>query len=414
MGDQPPVPPYAAPPAASPYAAPPATPPYPATPYPGTPLIGHDRPEQVGPWGGPLSPVVLLDRAAITSTSRLSVLFRVILAIPHFVVFVVLGIAQAFVVFVAWFAALFTGEVPEGMYRFIAWVHGYGARVNGYLFLLTDKWPTIDAEKHYPIATRFPGPTRLNRAAVFFRYFISIPALLLAAIITYGLEVLSFPIWLIVLIRGRVPESIFDSLARVLRYQVRTQAYYAMLTSAYPSGLYGVDPPVAELPPPADYTLEPIRYAKGTRNLITTYIVLGPMVFIGAIVAAATLGSSEINANNKMIDAANSMERVIGTSPNCPSGPTQLQCAQNYGLENTQAVHDFITTFDGLKFPSKYSSEVATVKTDAQTLLTINQQLGAATSLQQYEQVAQSAGPANSALVNAINALHLELRDDID
>jgi hypothetical protein len=45
--------------------------------------------------------------------------------------------------------------------------------------------------------------------------------------------------WLIVLIRGQMPDAIHQALAAVLRYQVRTLGFALMLTSAYPGGLFG-------------------------------------------------------------------------------------------------------------------------------------------------------------------------------
>jgi Domain of unknown function (DUF4389) len=52
--------------------------------------------------------------------SRLTVFFRLLLAVPHLVWFELWGIVACLVVLVAWFAALFTGRVPDGLHAFIA------------------------------------------------------------------------------------------------------------------------------------------------------------------------------------------------------------------------------------------------------------------------------------------------------
>ena len=64
------------------------------------------------------------------------------LAIPHFIVLFALSIAAFFVVIVAWFAILFTGRYPRGMFDFVVGVGRWWLRVNAYAFLLlTDRYP---------------------------------------------------------------------------------------------------------------------------------------------------------------------------------------------------------------------------------------------------------------------------------
>jgi hypothetical protein len=63
------------------------------------------------------------------------------LAIPY-IVLAFLGIAAIVVVIVAWFAILFTGRYPRGMFDFVQGVIRWGARVTGYAFVLvTDRYP---------------------------------------------------------------------------------------------------------------------------------------------------------------------------------------------------------------------------------------------------------------------------------
>jgi Domain of unknown function (DUF4389) len=64
------------------------------------------------------------------------------LAIPHYVVLFFLAIGAFFVVIVAWFAILFTGRYPRGLFDYVVGVSRWGLRVNAYAFLLvTDKYP---------------------------------------------------------------------------------------------------------------------------------------------------------------------------------------------------------------------------------------------------------------------------------
>jgi hypothetical protein len=64
------------------------------------------------------------------------------LAIPHFIVLFFLDIAAVVVVVIAWFAILFTGRYPEGMFDFVVGVMRWSLRVTAYAFLLvTDRYP---------------------------------------------------------------------------------------------------------------------------------------------------------------------------------------------------------------------------------------------------------------------------------
>jgi hypothetical protein len=73
--------------------------------------------------------------------NRLTVAFRLILAIPHLVVFALLTIANVVVLILAFFAVLFTGRWPAGMRDFTVGVMRWFLRLEAYLFLLTDEYP---------------------------------------------------------------------------------------------------------------------------------------------------------------------------------------------------------------------------------------------------------------------------------
>ena len=69
-------------------------------------------------------------------------LVKWLLAIPHYIVLFFLDIAAVVVVIVAWFAILFTGRYPSGMFRFVEGVIRWHNRVLAYMLLLvTDQYP---------------------------------------------------------------------------------------------------------------------------------------------------------------------------------------------------------------------------------------------------------------------------------
>jgi len=67
---------------------------------------------------------------------------KVLLAIPHFLVLIALSMAAFFAVVIAWFAILFTGRYPAGLFDFVVGVGRWWLRVQAYATLLvTDRYP---------------------------------------------------------------------------------------------------------------------------------------------------------------------------------------------------------------------------------------------------------------------------------
>jgi Domain of unknown function (DUF4389) len=69
-------------------------------------------------------------------------LVKWLLAIPHYIVLFFLTIAAIVAVIIAWFAILFTGRYPRGLFGFVEGVFRWWNRVVGYAFaLVTDRYP---------------------------------------------------------------------------------------------------------------------------------------------------------------------------------------------------------------------------------------------------------------------------------
>jgi hypothetical protein len=69
-------------------------------------------------------------------------LVKWIMAIPHYIVLYFLYIAVCVITIIAWFAILFTGRYPRGMFNFVVDVYRWSLRVAAYAFILTiDKYP---------------------------------------------------------------------------------------------------------------------------------------------------------------------------------------------------------------------------------------------------------------------------------
>ena len=140
------------------------------SPYPTYP--GAEPEYQDGP------PPVLVAVADPAPQGRLTVLVRLILLVPHFIVLYMLMLAGSVVLFLGWWGALFSGRLPLWAGTFLAGILRWSARVMAYELLLTDAYPpfSFDDDPAYPVRLALPEPQRLNRAAVFFRFILGFPA----------------------------------------------------------------------------------------------------------------------------------------------------------------------------------------------------------------------------------------------
>ena len=169
--------------------------------------------------------------------SRLTVFFRLLLVIPHLLWLMIWGIAIFFVAIVGWFAALFTGRLPEGMHRFQAKYQVYTTRVYAYLNLLANPYPPFHGgSAAYPVDLQVPmEPQRQSRWKILFRIILGIPALILAWVFSQVLQILAFLGWFVCIVMGRMPKGMRDLGVYCLRYQEQTNCYMLLVTEKYPS-----------------------------------------------------------------------------------------------------------------------------------------------------------------------------------
>jgi hypothetical protein len=85
-------------------------------------------------------------------------LVKWLLAIPHYIVLFFLTLAAILVVIVAWFAILFTGRYPRGIFEFVEGVIRWHNRVAGYAFILvTDRYPPFSLSQREGAAPPAPA-----------------------------------------------------------------------------------------------------------------------------------------------------------------------------------------------------------------------------------------------------------------
>jgi hypothetical protein len=186
--------------------------------------------------------------------SRLTVFFRLPLAVPHIVWLLLWGIVTFVAVILNWFVALFRGTPASRLHAFVSRYVRYQLHVYAFLFLVANPFPGFDgAPGRYPIDLVVPEPARQSRRKTGFRIVLAIPALIVGTALGYGLAVAAILTWFVALFRGAAPWGLRNYSAYSLRYQAQTNSYLALLTDAYPhaSPLEGEAQPEQLEPDPA-------------------------------------------------------------------------------------------------------------------------------------------------------------------
>jgi hypothetical protein len=168
--------------------------------------------------------------------TRLTVFFRLLLAIPQLIWLYFFGIVAGLALVIAWFAALFTGRVPDGLHDFLARYQRLTTHVAAYTFLIADPWPPFGGSPGtYPVDLRVDAAAPQSRLTVFFRGLLAIPALLLAYVFRLVNSLIAFLGWFYCLIFGRMHEGMRDLSAWMLQFEMQTYGYLFLLTGRYPS-----------------------------------------------------------------------------------------------------------------------------------------------------------------------------------
>jgi len=375
---------------------------------------------------------------------RVTVLFRFLLVIPHYIVLYLLGIAVAVVVVIGWFAALFTGRLPAGLAGFLVGWLRWWTRVIAYVALLTDQYPpfTLDDEDYPVRVSAAPGP--LNRLAVLFRLILAIPASILVGVLWLGVPLIGLVIWLIVLVTGSMPVQAYEAVAAVIRYSARFYGYFYLMSGTYPGGLFGdqADPdaaagvpaagvPAAAVPAPVPPGTEPVPpgtepgqpagpdgagltagspadpaawrlvLSSGARTLVGVFIGVGAVLLVGYTILIVTTTSQAVSNQNRVnaidtISAAHTRldGELSGLSQQitaCKSQPAVLSCVTKVDRKAAQDFGAFAATVRSTPVPASASAAAADLTVVSEQIQSAFQRLGTATSAAQYQKINSSS-----------------------
>jgi len=179
--------------------------------------------------------------------SRLTVFFRLLLALPHLIWVALWAILAILAAIAQWFVTLFRGRPAGALHRFLTRFLRYRLHVYAFLMLVANPFPGFTgAAGTYPLDLEVAGPERQNRWKTGFRIVLAIPAILVNAALGGALFAAAILTWFYALVRGAAPWGLRNLSAYTLRYDAQTQAYLLLLlTDAYPhaSPLEGEDTP---------------------------------------------------------------------------------------------------------------------------------------------------------------------------
>jgi len=179
-------------------------------------------------------------------------LVKWLLVIPHIIILCFLGIAFAFLTIIAFFAILFAGRYPQGMFNFNVGVMRWAWRVSFYAYgaLGTDNYPPFSLKSaEYPADLQIAYPEKLKNGMVLVKWFLAIPHYaILAALIGWGynysaqteypfgglLWVLVAIVAVVLLFTGKYHKDIFKLIMGIQRWWYRVIAYVGLMTDEYP------------------------------------------------------------------------------------------------------------------------------------------------------------------------------------
>jgi Domain of unknown function (DUF4389) len=186
------------------------------------------------PSTGPLHPVGLAVSDDLRR-SRLTVFFRLLLALPHFFWLILWGVVAFLVGIAGWIAALVIGRLPRPFHRFLSAYLRYTTHVGAFVLLTANPFPGFTGTPgRYPVDPELPEPESQNRLVTLFRLFLAIPAFAVSSSLYTLAAVAAFFGWFVSLALGRMPRSFREAQAYALRYGAQTNAYSWLLTSRYP------------------------------------------------------------------------------------------------------------------------------------------------------------------------------------
>jgi hypothetical protein len=202
-------------------------------------------------------PVTVNVEPSLTSRNRLTVAFRLILAIPHLVlvggVGVAVGVARqgdrtttagseggllgavaGLLAIVSWFTIVFTGTHINGIRQWTAFYLRWRVGALAYLMLLEDGYPPF-GDGPYPASIEIVDPVGpRDRLTVGLRLLLAMPHFVVLLFVLLAWEFTTIAAWFVILVTGTYPPRLYEFGVGALRWKLRVESYLLLLVDDYP------------------------------------------------------------------------------------------------------------------------------------------------------------------------------------
>ena len=206
-------------------------------------------------------PVTYFVTPQMEGRNRLTCAFRIILAIPHLIIvggpggidfglpagiiggsgrFVgaigngVLGALAVVMAIVSWFAIVFTGSQPRGLWDLTNYYLRWRSKAVAYVALLRDEYPPF-GDGEYPVDFGVGEfPEMRNRWSVGLRIFYLIPQVIVLFFVGIAWFITAIIGWFAILFTGAYPDGLYRFAVGYLRWSLRVEAYALLMHDEYP------------------------------------------------------------------------------------------------------------------------------------------------------------------------------------
>jgi len=189
--------------------------------------------------------------------NRLTTFFRAFMIIPIYIVFMLLlggsysykggeeagawvaGLGFIFLPLVL--MILFRRKYPQWWYDWNFNLIKFSYRIESYLYLLSDIYPSTDEDQYVHVELPYPDAAALNRWLPLVKWILAIPHFIVLLFLGIASWVVVIIAWFAILFTGNYPKGLFEFIVNVLRWSIRVYAYALLLTTdVYPPFRLGI------------------------------------------------------------------------------------------------------------------------------------------------------------------------------
>jgi len=181
-------------------------------------------------------------------SNRLTVFFRLFLAIPILIILALLTSSSyeseqatkevervysvGIIIIPTLLMIVFRRKYPKWWFDWNLALVKFSLRVASYLLLLRDEYPSTDEEQAVQVQIPYPDVDKdLNQWLPLVKWLLVLPHFIVLCFIMVGVIICTIIVWFIILFIGKYPKNMFDFVVGFLRWILRVDAYAILLTT---------------------------------------------------------------------------------------------------------------------------------------------------------------------------------------